>query len=40
VADADAAVIVWDKVDPAVGDLLGRVVRRGIPYRVLVTHRV
>jgi hypothetical protein len=35
-ADADAAVVVWDKLDPTVGDLLGRVARKGIPYRVLV----
>jgi hypothetical protein len=35
-ADADAAVVVWDKLDRVVGDLLGRVVRKGIPYRVLV----
>jgi hypothetical protein len=36
VADAHAAVVVWDKVDPTFGDLLGRVVQKGIPYRLLV----
>jgi hypothetical protein len=39
VADADAAVVVWDKVDAVVGDLLGRVIRKGIPYRGLVAGR-
>jgi hypothetical protein len=34
--DADAAVVVWDRIAPAVGDLIGRVVRKGVPYRVLV----
>jgi hypothetical protein len=38
-ADADAAVVVWDKVDTTVGDLLGRVVRKGIPYKVLIATR-
>jgi hypothetical protein len=33
VPDADAAVVVWDEVDEAVGDLPGRVVRTGIPDR-------
>jgi hypothetical protein len=35
VADADAVVVVRDGLDPVVADLLGWVVREGIPYRVL-----
>lgn len=35
VADADAAVVVWDRIDPDLGDLLGRCKRKGIPVRVL-----
>jgi len=34
-ADADAAVVVWDRIDPDLGDLLGRCKRKGIPVRVL-----
>jgi hypothetical protein len=37
VADADAAVVAWDGVDPVVGDLLRRVVSKGIPDMVPVT---
>jgi hypothetical protein len=33
VADADAAVVVWDRVDRDLGDLLGRCRRKGIPVR-------
>ena len=35
VADADAAVVVWDRIDPDLGDLIGRCRRKGIPVRVL-----
>jgi hypothetical protein len=35
-ADADAAVVVWDRIDRDLGDLLGRCKRMGIPVRVLV----
>jgi hypothetical protein len=36
VADADAAVVVWDRLDRDLADLLGRCKRKGIPVRVLV----
>jgi hypothetical protein len=36
VADADAAVVVWDRIDRDLADLLGRCRRKGIPVRVLV----
>jgi hypothetical protein len=35
-ADADAAVVVWDRLDRDLADLLGRCKRKGIPVRVLV----
>jgi hypothetical protein len=38
-ADADAVVVVWDRVDRDLGDLLGRCRRKGIPVRVLVSGR-
>jgi hypothetical protein len=34
VADADAAVVVWDRTDRDLGDLSGRCKRKGIPVRV------
>ena len=39
VADADAAVVVWDRLDRDLGELLGRCKRKGIPLRVLVRGR-
>jgi hypothetical protein len=39
VAEADAAVVVWDRADRDLGDLLGRCKRKGIPVRVLVPGR-
>ena len=36
VARADAAVVVWDRCDAAVRDLLGRLKRKGVPVRVIV----
>ena len=36
VADADAVVVVWDRIDPDLGNLLGRCKRKEIPVRVLV----
>jgi hypothetical protein len=39
VAGADAAVVVWDRLDRDLGDLLGRCKRKGIPVRVLVPGR-
>jgi hypothetical protein len=35
VADADAAVVMWDRLDRHLADLLGRCKRKGIPVRVL-----
>src|SRR5687767_13060163 len=32
--DSDAAIAVWAKIDPVVGDLTGRAVREGVPDRV------
>jgi hypothetical protein len=36
VADADAAVVVWDRADRDLGDLLGRCRRKAVPVRVIV----
>jgi hypothetical protein len=40
VADADAAVVVWDRTDRDLADLLGRCRRKGIPVRLLAPGRL
>jgi hypothetical protein len=39
VAEADAEVVVWDRIDRDPADLLGRCRRKSIPVRVFVPGR-